>query len=380
LRISDNKGEPFSWQTKYTSGSEIFISLNESVSGTIYLADKKNIFLSTDYGNNFNLYKTLDRNIVGIYKKPNSNKLYAATKYKIYEITPDSIHIIKSLPIPEEAFEWLPFNQGDMWVRYHELVDSFGDSSKWFSKSEVVGYKIIDNKVYNKVLETSIYLDSSKSYGTSMNYFRVDSTNGIIYRSFFINDSLLDFESYLMDLLVEVGDTIPFGQGLYLESEEPFSQFSVSSTKRTFQTVPPTGQQIELVKGFGAVSDSMWQPSYHKGILLGCIIDGTVYGDTTVVSVEDETPNLPTEFSLSQNYPNPFNPSTKIKYQIPDLSFVTIEVFDVLGNEIAILVNEELSAGEYEVEFNASSRPNGVYFYRLQAGSFIETKKMVLLK
>jgi len=85
-------------------------------------------------------------------------------------------------------------------------------------------------------------------------------------------------------------------------------------------------------------------------------------------------------FSLYQNYPNPFNPLTKIKYQIPELSFVSIKVYDVLGNEITTLVNEEKTIGSYEVELNAMSLPSGIYFYRLQAGDYIETKKMVLLK
>jgi hypothetical protein len=89
---------------------------------------------------------------------------------------------------------------------------------------------------------------------------------------------------------------------------------------------------------------------------------------------------MPLSFNLSQNYPNPFNPSTKIKYQIPELSFVTLKVYDVLGNEVAALVNEEKPVGSYELEFNATSLPSGIYFYRLQAGSFVETKKMVLLK
>jgi len=85
-------------------------------------------------------------------------------------------------------------------------------------------------------------------------------------------------------------------------------------------------------------------------------------------------------YSLSNNYPNPFNPTTNIKYKIPELSFVTLKVYDVLGNEITTLVNNEKPVGSYEVEFNATALPSGIYFYRLQAGSFVETKKMVLLR
>jgi photosystem II stability/assembly factor-like uncharacterized protein len=90
-------------------------------------------------------------------------------------------------------------------------------------------------------------------------------------------------------------------------------------------------------------------------------------------------------FSLQQNYPNPFNPNTIIKYQIPELSFATIKVFDVLGKEVVTLVNEEKPAGSYEVEFNSrglihQTLPSGIYFYQLKAGSFIESKKMILIK
>jgi len=110
------------------------------------------------------------------------------------------------------------------------------------------------------------------------------------------------------------------------------------------------------------------------------------------VLVEDEQP-IALNFKLEQNYPNPFNPSTKIKFTIPTPpvsspllkgrtkeGFVTLKVYDILGNEIATLVNEELSPGEYEVESNATNLPSGIYFYQLKSGDFIQTKKMVLLK
>jgi len=88
----------------------------------------------------------------------------------------------------------------------------------------------------------------------------------------------------------------------------------------------------------------------------------------------------PTEFSLAQNYPNPFNPITAISYQLPMNSFVTLKVYDVLGNEVATLVNEEKSAGVHEVEFNATELGSGVYFYTLKADEFLSTKKMILLR
>jgi hypothetical protein len=112
-------------------------------------------------------------------------------------------------------------------------------------------------------------------------------------------------------------------------------------------------------------------------------------GGTTSVETDVE---LPTEFSLEQNYPNPFNPSTKIRYAVPqnvnsEKPNVSLILYDILGNEIATLVNEQKAPGFYEVNLNASSLASGVYFYRIaihsdkiQAGSFVETKKMILMK
>jgi len=89
---------------------------------------------------------------------------------------------------------------------------------------------------------------------------------------------------------------------------------------------------------------------------------------------------IPQEFRLLQNYPNPFNPETKIRYTVPQFSKVVIKVFDILGREIETLVNEEKPVGTYEITWYAENLPSGIYFYRLQADSFVETKKMVLLR
>jgi aminopeptidase N len=99
---------------------------------------------------------------------------------------------------------------------------------------------------------------------------------------------------------------------------------------------------------------------------------------TIVANVDDFI--HPYEYALEQNYPNPFNPSTKIKYQIADAGFVNLQVYDVLGNEVATLISKEMQAGSYEVEFDASNLPSGIYYYTLSAGSYMQTKKMVLLR
>ncbi|MDH3268939.1 MAG: YCF48-related protein [Ignavibacteria bacterium] len=114
------------------------------------------------------------------------------------------------------------------------------------------------------------------------------------------------------------------------------------------------------------------------GVGLPGVILHTTNGGV-ITDVEEEI-NTVREFVLHQNYPNPFNPSTNIRYQISERSFITLKVYDVLGNEVATLVNEEKSVGEYEVEFNGNGLTSGVYFYQLKTVKFIETKKMILLR
>jgi len=117
-------------------------------------------------------------------------------------------------------------------------------------------------------------------------------------------------------------------------------------------------------------------------------MDGNVYSFSKTIpisgeghpsDVEDDEV-LPKEFSLSQNYPNPFNPSTSIHYAIGSREFVTLKIYDVLGNEVAVFVNEEKSSGSYEINFDANKLASGVYYYQLKAGDFIQTKKMIYLK
>ena len=103
------------------------------------------------------------------------------------------------------------------------------------------------------------------------------------------------------------------------------------------------------------------------------------YSDS-VVAVDENQINIPTEYCLYQNYPNPFNPRTVISYQLPVSGNITLKVFDVLGNEVATVVNEYKPAGVYEINWNATNLPSGVYFYQLKAQDYVSVKKMLLLK
>jgi hypothetical protein len=386
LKVSSNGGEAFSWVSKYISPDQIFISNNESIAGEIYLANGNSIYISTDYGDSFNPYKTLGRNIFGIYKKPNSDKLYAATKYKIYEITPDSIQIIKNLPIPDEVLNYYPLTIGNKWV-YDEVTvvyDPYPNVYHNILVKEILGDTLAPNgKYYHKVNDETLWENSVLE--------RVDSSEGRVYR-YYEDQSLPENEYLAYDLLAEVGDTLlSFRMGFNtvmfttMYAETTFEKWGLTNPKKVFQEYTLHPPIFSITQDVGLDSIYFYFDFGDTYITLkGCVINGIVYGDTTVVSVENETPNLPIEFSLSQNYPNPFNPSTTIRFTTSELRFTTLKVYDVLGNEIATLVNEELPAGEYEVEFNPiSSNLNlvsGIYFYQLKAGSFIQTKKMVLIK
>ena len=143
-------------------------------------------------------------------------------------------------------------------------------------------------------------------------------------------------------------------------------------------------ETVGFVPGFGTTTeihhysftDESLQPGKYQYRLKQIDFDGSFeYSNIIEVTVD-----APQEFSLEQNYPNPFNPVTSIQYVVGSQSYVTLKVFDVLGNEVATLVNEQKPAGTYEVEFDATNQPSGIYFYNLKAGSFVETKKMILIK
>ncbi len=109
-------------------------------------------------------------------------------------------------------------------------------------------------------------------------------------------------------------------------------------------------------------------------------IYGITFINSNVTAINQADNNIPQNFLLDQNYPNPFNPSTQINYSIPSAQKVTLKIYDELGKEVATLVNTEQAAGNYTVDFNASEFASGVYFYSIQAGNFMQMKKMILMK
>lgn len=211
-------------------------------------------------------------------------------------------------------------------------------------------------------------------------WMHYDTSNGILYR-------FEENNSPFIRLSANAGDTM-----FYICSGiKDTILFDVPSKIKSYYyhlSVPHTssGTEIELAENFGQTYyfeyySSYTQSHYLYAWLKGCIIDGIIYGDTSLTIGNNHTPEqIPENFSLKQNFPNPFNPETKIKFELMQNCFTSLKIYDITGREVSTLVNMYLNAGEYTFKWNASNIQSGVYFYQLKAGEFTETKKMVLTK
>ncbi len=176
------------------------------------------------------------------------------------------------------------------------------------------------------------------------------------------------------DVVSPKGDAVGFVQYSALDIQNGFAGI-------LFEGSFPNGTTPGKILSLGFPFETI----YHETIrndFMGKIVN-YFYSVSDIENTESSNNNL--EFYLAQNYPNPFNPSTTIDYAIPlnensESSIVTLKIYDILGKDVATLVNKEHSAGSYEVQFNASSLTSGIYFYKLQSGNFVESKKMMLVK
>jgi len=189
--------------------------------------------------------------------------------------------------------------------------------------------------------------------------------NGYLTKGFSVSNPW--GEVTIQDSVLSVTETVNATAGTFSNCIEIMeSQFNGSGTV-VFREYQYFAYGIGMVKNVRTVPDSQANTS------------DLISYSTTGVSTPTAN-HTPQKYSLLQNYPNPFNPSTQISYQVPNNSRVSLKVFDLLGREVAVLVNEVKPAGTYTATFNANDIPSGVYFYRLRSGSFTETKRLVLLK
>jgi hypothetical protein len=186
--------------------------------------------------------------------------------------------------------------------------------------------------------------------------------------------------SYVPALAV-CGTNLFAGTGYYLKASPPMGVFLSTDSGASWTAVNE-----------GLPREPWWDPSIQYASI-GCLASigqnlfaGTELGvwrrplSEMITSVGNSLGGLPHEFALHQNYPNPFNPSTTIKYELPKSTVVRLSVYDMLGREVSVLVDERRDTGVHEVNFEASRLSSGVYFYRLQAGDFTQTKRLLLLR
>jgi hypothetical protein len=373
--VSNKSGDANSWQVKFTSPLQIYTSVDNIVAGSVYIATGKYIYHSTDYGNTFSLIQTLDKNLVGIYKKPGSSKLYAATYNKIYEIESSVVNTIKEIPIDPEIFKFDPLDIGNKWFYATSM------SSIFVLYKEVVKDTILANgKTFRQIKRIDI---NSLSRIISFTYVRIDSTTGDVYT--WGSDST----EYIMDNLNHnPGDTINasrfyrFGTTTF-DSSQILQLFNLPTETRIYSSVTPYGgEHYYMAKNIGM---SYRQEEIEAALIInelkGAVIKGIVYGDTsTVVGIPDKALPQPNEFALSQNYPNPFNPTTIINYSIPKAGNVKLTVYNSIGSKVATILNEYKQAGNYSVLFNGANLASGIYLYRFESGNYSAVKKFILLK
>ncbi len=274
----------------------------------------------------------------------------------------------------DSAVSFCPLQTDNMWQYWYHYTTTNSSESTYVT-TKIIGDTLMPNgKLYEIVDGPLLTISQSK-------YLRVDSTTACVY-SYAYSPELSE---WLIDsLLAQPMDV--FGSGNKCTAVDTMTVFGIKTVVKTFdspQFVP--SPSVTYAQGFGIIKsvtfedDPVWPiPRAYTYDLVYAKINGQEYGTLTKVAFLTQAP-LPT-FTLEQNYPNPFNPSTNIGFGIPSKSFVTLKIFDALGREVATLVNEYLSKGNYTRQWRAKGAPTGIYFYSLVAGSYKETKKLILLR
>ena len=261
-------------------------------------------------------------------------------------------------------------NPNDSLINEIQLVksDSIFIGSLYFNVPDENFYKI-RCKQSGIDIPSNLFVDSKLRFTTagpvtldSISYTKT-STNYLV-KTYLINQST---------------NTTIKNVSVKLICNDPWS-LPISGNVKNLSDIPPGGKVWNTFSFSVKYIDSLF-PGYFN-FKVEVMSDGWAYwvDSIKVITGVNEEVAMPISFKLEQNYPNPFNPSTKIRWQSPVSSRQVLKVYDVLGNEIVTLVNEEKEAGYHSIDFNASELPSGVYFYQLKAGQFIETKKMILLR
>ncbi len=300
-----------------------------------------------------------------------------------------------------QSISYFPLKVGNVWI-YNCTATGMACFCIKKYRYKIISTENLNGKTYFVFEGTSININCPWNYcsGPAILYdsLRVDSLTGNVYKYSTNGCSYSPFEILHDSLNARLGDTVRnnCGTSQYKYICMDTSSRNVLGTNRrskSFSEVQfETGYGRSFAEGIGLTGSGYGSIACSQNsVLAGCVLDGVVFGDTSmIVGVIQISSEIPEQFSLSQNYPNPFNPNTKIRFAIPVASvhrtdIVRLAVFDILGREVSVLVNEQLKPGTYEVDFDGSNFASGIYYYTLGAdpetsSGFRETKKMVLMK
>jgi hypothetical protein len=270
----------------------------------------------------------------------------------------------------DSALGFLPLGPGNLWhyKRYdtqNGTLLSYRYLDKWITADTLV------NNHHFWILNTGLWPNANMS----REMIRVDSASSIVYHI------------YPQGFYESGGDSLRAGVGPGYHSTCLFfgdlTVLGIVTKAKSFGHQGDGGDYYTYAYGFGIVQNSAVWPTGgpmvgYADSLCYARINGNEYG--TYLSVSNPNEVFPEQFSLEQNYPNPFNPLTTIRYGLPNRWHVSLAVFNTLGQQVALLENGEREAGYHEVRFDGSGLSSGVYFYRMHAGTYVETKRLLLVK
>jgi hypothetical protein len=291
--------------------------------------------------------------------------------------------IIQSQSLDTNVFKYFPLSVGNRWTWY---IDQYWDPGPGYETMKIQSTINANNRVYFAIQQDVYYFYQNQHFAGN-SYYRIDSSNGNLY-SFNLQYQTECLIDSLNSKKIDSAQCTCSGHWDRCDTGS-YNIFGLAPRTKImgWTNYFEAGGQTIYALGFGRVYEREdAHTTSTQWYLRGCLINGILYGDTSVlVGIQNISSEVPKSYSLFQNYPNPFNPTTKIKFDVPnvmnsrDRSLLLI-IYDALGREVATLVNEQLQPGSYEVEWDASNYPSGVYFYKLEAGSFSQTKKLVLIK
>lgn len=295
--------------------------------------------------------------------------------------------------------DFLPLQTGNVWIYLCSTNGMMCGGCSGKVRIDLTGDTLVNGKTYKKSRSTSSAISGSCQYcgiipPAPLSNVRFDEQNGNVYRlssngcQYSPGEMMIDsfrarlYDSvrvnceppvqYLAYVCTDTNNAILFGtnrQARYFSTDG----FEAHSFRKYAKGIGLYHEYIQSFSGTYTCTSQM--------TLLGCIINSVVYGDTSMlVGIEQVSGEIPVKFSLSQNYPNPFNPATTISFEIPKSEFVILTISDALGREVETILSKQLNPGTYQAEWNAANYPSGVYYYKLSAGEYTETKKMVLIK